>query len=281
MWPAVASCAMLRPPRLGSLFAVAQRQRQRLAAAVVAAFAVAVAACVAPDASAGEIVVSAASSVAAPAREIAAAFTQHSGTKVRLNLGSSGQLAQQIERGAPVDVFLSADRAYVEHLAEQGRIEATSVTAYATGRLVVWAPDASGLRFSALAGLRDLAVRRIAIANPAHAPYGAAAREALRAAGLWEVLEPKMITAESVQQAFQYAASGNVQAALVPESFGLAGGRTMLVPPWLYRPVVHTLGIVSSTTQPRGAREFAAFMAGTEAGEILERHGFAAPGEEP
>ncbi len=277
MWSTAAPSAMLRQPWVRDLFV---DRRQRLTAAAFAALVVAVAACGAPDASEGEIVVSAASSVAAPVREIAAAFTRRSEVTVRLNLGSSGQLAQQIERGAPVDVFLSADRGYVEGLAAQGRIDASSVAGYAAGRLVLWTLAASELRFSTLAGLQDERVRRIAIANPAHAPYGAAAREALQAAGMWRMLEPKVIIAETVQQAFQYAATGNVEVAFVPESFGLAGGRTLVVPPRLYSPVVHTLGIVSSTSQPRAAREFAAFMAGKEAGEILARHGFAPPREE-
>ena len=145
---------------------------------------------------------------------------------------------------------------------------------------VLWVPEQSGLRLSALSDLADERIRRIAIANPGHAPYGVAAREALRAAGLWDELGDKLIIAESVQQAFQYAASGNVEAALVAGSLAGAGGETVEVARRLYQPIEHVLGVVTSSDRAPGARAFAAFIGGPEARAILARHGFSLPSQE-
>lgn len=151
----------------------------------------------------------------------------------RFTFGSSGQLARQIENGAPYELFLSANRAYAEQLIVAGKAKAEDLRPYATGRLAIWSKSG---RYKRLEDLLDPAVRHIAIANPSHAPYGQAARQALEKAGLWNRLQPKLVYAESVRQTLQFAESGNADVTLT--AWSLVHGRSgVLVPGDLYAPL--------------------------------------------
>src|SRR5688572_18763291 len=147
------------------------------------------------------LTVFAASDLTFALKEIAAAFEQTMKVKVTLVFGSTGNLAKQIEHGAPADVFFAANQSFIDDLAAKNAIITQTRALYAQGRIVLITARASGPR---LADLRDLAgerVRRVAIANPAHAPYGRAAEEALRSAGLWDALKPKLVYGENIRQA--------------------------------------------------------------------------------
>lgn len=167
-----------------------------------------------------------------------------SGEAIAFNFGSTGQLAQQIERGAAVDLFLAADQGSVEALDQQGLIRSETKQIYAVGRIVLWQREDSPLRLETLADLTQPEVQRVAIANPNHAPYGIAAREALESVGIWAELQPKLILGENIQQAQDYAATGNVDVAIAALALSInQAGRWTLIPDQLHTPLTQMLAI--------------------------------------
>lgn len=198
--------------------------------------------------------------------------------KVVLTFGSSGQLAEQIKAGAPFDVFLSANTAFVNELATDGHIHAVTVRPYAIGKLVI----VFGFeQMGKVARLEDLAkpeVAKVAIANPRHAPYGMAAKQALERAGLWEVVSPKIVPADTVSQAMQFVQSGNAEVGLVSKAVASAPEiRSMDVDPALHDPLVQSLGIASRSKVTRAAESFALFVTGEAGRAVLRSHGFDLP----
>lgn len=230
-----------------------------------------------------ELTVSAAADLTYAFRELGAIFERETGTKVTFNFGSTGQLAQQIERGAPVDVFAAANVSFVDDLERNGLIIPNTKALYARGFIVLWTRTDSSLTFARLEDLAQPGVRRIAIANPDHAPYGIAAREALQRAGIWETIQPRLVPGENVGQALQYAQTGNVDVAIVALSLamapGVTGGRYERIPQRLHSPLDQALGVVSSTRHEKEARAFAAFVNGPAGRTIMERYGFMLPAE--
>ena len=201
--------------------------------------------------------------------------------RVTVVFGSSGNLATQIRHGAPADLFLSADAGFVDRLIAEGLIDPESRTAYAVGPLALVVPPGrtapSGLR-----ELRDPAFRTLAIANPDHAPYGAAAAAALRTAGIWDEVVSRMVFAENVAQAVQLVRTGNADAALV--AFSLVqdptGPRLPLtrVDPALHPPLVQVAGVVQGSARPAAASRFLEFLVSAEGQAILRGFGFEPPG---
>jgi molybdate transport system substrate-binding protein len=226
-----------------------------------------------------EITVSAASDLTEALPDLAADFQRLTGVRVSINFGSSGQLAQQIAEGAPVDVFMSADIRTMEELGDAGLLVKGTRAIYATGRLVVWTPPAvAPLR--ALAELASPRIRRVALANPRIAPYGRAAEEALRMAGLWNVVKAKAVFGQNVQSALLYARSGQVDAALVSAAqVTHSPGHALLVPEELYPRLYQAVGVVRDTRNQPAARTFAAYVTGPQGQAILARHGFDPPPE--
>lgn len=228
--------------------------------------------------------IAAAADLSAALPEVAAAFRARTGKVVRLTFGSSGNFTQQILNGAPYEVFLSADEAYVETLRQADRTEGAGVL-YGIGRIGIFVPSGSPVKAdAALAGLRAALrtgqVTKLAIANPEHAPYGRAAREALQSAGLWDDLQGKLVLGENVSQATQFAVSGGAQAGIIPLSLALTApvrtaGVFVLIPAEQHRPL-RQRGVVI-----RGggatAKAFFAFLQGREARAILTRNGFTIP----
>lgn len=217
-------------------------------------------------------------------QELGVLFTQQTGIEVVFNFGSTGQLAQQIEQGAPVDVFAAANQSYIHELEQAGLVIADTVALYAQGRITLWTRADSELTFKSLEDLTQEGVNRIAIANPEHAPYGVAAREALESAGLWETIQPKLIPGENIAQTLQYAETGNVDVALVALSLSIAAGdvgRYVLIPADLHNPLNQALAVVGSTEHEAEARQFAAFVNSEAGREVMRRYGFILPGEEP
>jgi molybdate transport system substrate-binding protein len=222
------------------------------------------------------IVLGAAANLSIVLAELVNAYAQETGDAVRTTIGSSGQLAQQIRQGAPIDVFMAADVESVNALAAENRLQPGSVRVYARGRLAIWSRDTA----AAIERIEDLAspgMGRIAIANPEFAPYGRAARESMTAAGVWDAVSERVVIAENVQQALQFAETGNADVALVAYSLvHEAGGRSILVPGTLHAPLDQALGVVAGPDSARAAR-FAAFVMGGAGRAILERYGFAVP----
>lgn len=212
-------------------------------------------------------------------REIAPAFDREHKVKVTLTLGSTAQLAQQILHGAPYDVFFAADAASVEDLRAKGAVLPDSVEPYASGQIVL----ASMRGRPILSGLRDLTrneVKRIAIANPDHAPYGKAAQEALEKAGLWPEVQSKLVYGENVGQALQFLQTGNVDVAIIPLSLA----RAVDVPSTpidqaLYRAIIQVAGVSARSKSPDLARAFIRFMTGPQGRPVMKRLGYLLPGE--
>jgi molybdate transport system substrate-binding protein len=206
---------------------------------------------------------------------------------VQLVFGSSGNLYRQIVEGAPFQMFLSADETFVTQLAALGMSQDEGAL-YAIGRLALLAPKGSPLQVdSTLEGLRDALakgqIRRFAIANPEHAPYGARAEEALRHAGLWEALQGTLVLGENVSQAAQFAASGNAQGGIIAYSLALAPnvadmGTAALLPEDWHTPLRQRMVLLRSAGPAVTA--FYAWLQQAPARSIMRRHGFSLPGEE-
>lgn len=228
------------------------------------------------------LTVSAAADLTLAFQELGALFEQETGTRVICNFGSTGQLAQQIELGAPVDLFAAANVAFIEELEKQGLILPDTKARYARGRITLWARADNSFPLTRLEDLTRPEVRRVAIANPDHAPYGMAAREALQAAGVWDAVQPKLVLGENIRQALLYAETGNVEAAIVALSLSVQGeGRWVLIPQELHQPLDQALAVIKGTRYEREARRFAAFINGPEGRPIMRKYGFTLPGEEP
>jgi molybdate transport system substrate-binding protein len=218
--------------------------------------------------------------------EIAARFRTDTGREVRLVFGSSGNLFRQIHQGAPFELFLSADEAFVLRLADAG-LTVDRGALYAVGRLALWVPHGSPLK--ADGSLRDLAaaledgrLRTLAIANPEHAPYGRRAEEALRRAGVWERVRARLVLGENVSQAARFAMSGDAQGALIAYSLALAPpvarwGTFGLVPEGWHAPLRQRMALLHGAGA--AAREFFRYLQGDAAREVMRRYGFVLPGE--
>ena len=234
------------------------------------------------------LTVSAAADLTYAFGEIGKQFEAETGNKVVFNFGSTGQLAQQIEQGAPVDLFAAANVSYVDDLEQKGLVLPDTKQLYARGRITLWTRADSPLQITKVEDLTRPDIMRIAIANPDHAPYGVAAREAMQAAGVWEAVQPKLVLGENVKQTLQYAETGNVDVAIValslsvPAAAGPAGpGRWALIPEDLHAPIDQALAVIRGTQHEAAARAFAAFVNGSQGRPIMRKYGFVLPGEEP
>ncbi len=227
------------------------------------------------------LTVSAAADLVYAFTDLGQAFEQQTGIPVVFNFGSTGQLAQQIEQGAPVDLFAAANVSFVEDLARQGHVLPDSVALYGRGRITLWTRSDSPLRIERIEDLAQPAVQRIAIANPDHAPYGIAAREALQSAGIWDTVQPRLVLGENVRQTLQYAAAGDVDVAIAALSLSLQEeGRWTLVPEELHTPIDQALAVVADSSNQDAARAFADFINSPTGRPIMRHYGFFLPGEE-
>ncbi len=210
--------------------------------------------------------------------EAGRAFKSKTGVDVVFSYGATAQLAQQISNGAPFDLFAAADTEHVDTLVASGKLNAGSRTVYARGQLALWIPD--GER-NDVRGLRDLAkhqVRFIAIAQPALAPYGHAAVEALQSARLWEAVQPKLIYANSISMAKQMASTGNADAAFTAYSLVMhEPGIVVKVDPQLYQPIKQALAIVASSERAHDSERFRSFLLSPQGRSILAEHGYLLP----
>ncbi|HSO76206.1 MAG TPA: molybdate ABC transporter substrate-binding protein [Blastocatellia bacterium] len=228
------------------------------------------------------LTVSAAADLMPAFSEIGMLYEYETGTEVAFNFGSTGQLTQQIEQGAPVDLFAAANASFIDELEKKGLTIPETRAVYAQGRITIWTRNDSGLQLNRLEDLTRPDVKRLAIANPDHAPYGMAAREALQRAGVWEAARGKLVFGENVSQTLQFAESGNVDAAIVALSLSInSNGTWKLIPAELHNPLNQTLAVLKGASNEAGARKFAAFVNGPEGRSVMRRYGFVLPGEEP
>jgi molybdate transport system substrate-binding protein len=213
---------------------------------------------------------------------LAQRFSERTQTTTTLTFDASGRLAEQIKAGAPFDVFLAANVKFVRDLADAGLVAPVSVQPFARGSLVLCLHRSVPELVRALEDLNKSEIKKLAIANPDYAPYGAAAQQALERAGLWQSLEPKIVRAESVRQALIYAQNGDAEAALVSRALAdVPGVRILEVDPARYDPLIQALGIVAATSQRAKAEAFTEFVLGEEGQEILRGSGFDKPDSSP
>ena len=226
-----------------------------------------------------ELKVAAAADLAFAFEEVGKAFTAKTGTKVKFSFGSTGLLAKQIREGAPFDLFAAANISFVDEVVEAGRCDGATKSLYARGRVVAWWRSDLAAPPTTLADLADPRFKKIAIANPEHAPYGRAAREALMAAGVWATVEPKLVFGENVQQTLKFATTGNADVAIVALSLAIVteGGNRLEIPESAHKPLDQAL--VGCGPNATTAATFSAFVNGPEGRAVMRRFGFLLPGE--
>lgn len=224
---------------------------------------------------AAELTVAAAADLTPAFEEIGREFESTNKTRVTFVFGSTGLLTRQIENGAPFDVFAAANVSYIDQLEQNGLIVAGTKRVYARGRITLWTTANSPLKIEKIQDLELPDVTRIAIANPDHAPYGQAAREALERAGIWEKLKPKLVYGDNIRQTLQYAETGNVEVAIVALSLSvLSNGRWVLIPEELHQPIDQGMGVINTTKNEPLARTFTEFVNGAKGREVLKKYGF-------
>lgn len=252
----------------------------RGAAATVVAGALALGACGASSTDAAEQITVAAASDLRPAfEELGARFEAETGTAVTFSFGSSGQLREQIINGAPFDLFASANEQFVDDVIEAGRGIAATKAEYALGRIVLSVPPGGTLPAS-IDELADRRYRRIAIANPEHAPYGLAAMQALESAGVQAAVESRLVYGDNVSDTFRIVRSGNAEVGIVALSLAIAEGSDYTpVPDELHERLVQALVVTSTGTTGEAAAAFAEFVSSPEGREVMVGYGFVLPGE--
>ncbi len=201
------------------------------------------------------------------------ALAGEEGLRVRFAFGASGMLARQIRQGAPYDVYLSANESFVTDLEASGYLRRSTLRIYAFGRVGLWSKSGN---IRALADLLRPEVKHLAMPNPDHAPYGVAAREILRSQGLWGTLEPKIVYGENVQQAFQYAESGNADAALTAWSLVMNRNGVLLPAAW-HAPVRQAGAVVAASPHGGAGLRFLELLSSHRGRELMARHGLTPP----
>jgi len=231
-----------------------------------------------------EIRVAAAADLNYAMKDLASRYEQKTGNKAALSFGASGNFYSQISNGAPYDVFFSADLDYVKKLAAAGKIDSGSVRTYAVGHLVLWVPNTSRLNPQKLKMdvLIDPSVKKIAIANPEHAPYGRAAMSSIEFFMIKGLVSDKLVLGENISQAAQFVQSGNAQAGLIALSLAMSppmksAGKYWELPADSYPEIQQGVGILSSSTRKQAAQAFIDYISSPEGTDVLEQYGFDVP----
>jgi molybdate transport system substrate-binding protein len=229
------------------------------------------------------LTVAAASDLQSVFPELAGRFERETGARVTISFGSSGNSFAQIQNGAPFDLYFSADIDYPRQLVKSGHAEAASLYAYAVGRIVLWTRKDRGIDVTrGLSVLRDARVRRIAIANPQHAPYGRAAVAALRHENLYDSVQPRLVLGENISQTAQLVDSGNADVGIIALALALgsalrASGTYVVIPATAHAPIEQAAVVISASKNKAIARRFLAFVQQPSARELLQRFGFTPP----
>jgi molybdate transport system substrate-binding protein len=238
----------------------------------------------AQDGRAGELRVAAAADLSTVLQQIGDSYEKKTGVKVKLSLGASGALTQQIQNGAPFDLFFSADMDYPRQLVASGEADAASLHQYATGSLVLWVPADSRLdvEHGGMKILLDPSVKKIAMANPQHAPYGRAAAAALQHAGIYEQVKDRLVLGESASQAAQFVESGNAQAGFVALAHAVAPamsgkGKYYVVPRDAYPALAQGVVVLSHSQRKKQGADFLEYIKSGEASALLQKFGFTLP----
>lgn len=234
-------------------------------------------------ASAQDVKIAAAADLKFAMADLQAQFEKQGGAKLEVSYGSSGNFLTQIQNGAPFDLFFSADSEYPKKLESAGLTEPGTLYEYAVGRIVMWTPADSGIDVAkeGWKALLDERVKKIAVANPEHAPYGKAAVAALKNAGIYEQVKAKLVYGENISQAAQFVQSGNAQVGFVALSLAVSpamkSGNKWEVPADTYPPIQQAVVVLKSSNNKEAARKFVEFVKSSGGREILVRYGFTVP----
>jgi len=229
---------------------------------------------------AAELIVSAAASLTNAFRDIGKVFEDaNSGHRVIFNFASSDVLLAQISKGAPADVFATADMESMDRAEKQGLLAAGTRRTLLANKLTLIVPAGAAVKPTSLAGLEDVAVRRVAIGNPASVPAGRYAKEAMEKTGMWVKLEPKLIMAQNVRQALDYVARGEVDAGLVyaTDATIMAGKVVVVAEVPTTTPVLYPVAIVNDTRNRPLADAFVNVLSSAQAQSIFRKYGFSQP----
>ncbi|MEO6307270.1 MAG: molybdate ABC transporter substrate-binding protein [Nitrospiraceae bacterium] len=232
-----------------------------------------------------DITIAAASDLNFVFRELVIEYEKSTGDRVRLSLGSSGNFYAQIQNGAPFDLYFSADIAYPRKLEEAGLTVPGSLYPYAIGRIVLWAGKDSRLDLSkGLEILREPTIKKIAIANPKHAPYGRAAVAAMEHAQVYDRVKDKLVLGENISQAAQFIESGAADVGIIAMSLALAplmqaAGQYWEIPADAHPPIEQGAVILKGAKNQERAKAFLSFVQGAKGKAMMKRYGFIVPGE--
>ena len=227
-----------------------------------------------------QLTVAAASDLQFAMQDIASRFEKETGNKVTVTYGSSGNFAQQIQNGAPFDLFFSANIDYPKQLESANLVEPGSMYQYARGKVVMWAPTGSKIDVrKGLGALSDPAIKKIAIANPAHAPYGKAAVAALQKETVYDKVKDKLVLGENISQAASFVLSGAADVGLIALSLATSPnvkdkGIYVEVPADDYPPIEQACVILNSSKNKEEARKFLEFVKRPAMAELLRGYGF-------
>ncbi|HEY0189906.1 MAG TPA: molybdate ABC transporter substrate-binding protein [Kofleriaceae bacterium] len=222
--------------------------------------------------------IAAAADLARAFTELGTEFKARTGIALDVEFGSSGLLAKQIEQGAPFAMFAAANRGYVDQVVKSGKCDGATAHSYARGRIVVWTPTGTAAP-ATLDDLADPRFRKIAIANPEHAPYGKAAKEALDKAGVWPKIADRIVLGDNIQTTMLYAHNHNADAAIVALSLAVVddGGAFLAIDPALHSPLDQAMVVCGTGEDAKAARQFAEFVASKDGREVMTRYGFLLP----
>jgi molybdate transport system substrate-binding protein len=228
-----------------------------------------------------ELVVAAAADLSSALKDVAAGYEKNTGVKIKLSFGASGALTQQIQNGAPFDVFFSADMDYPRQLIAGGNADSASLYQYAVGKLVLWVPADSPLdvEHKGMQILLDPSVKKISIGNPQHAPYGRATVAALKHDGLYDQVSDRLVLGENIAQAAQFVESGNAQAGFVALAHAIAPGmkgkgKYWIVPADSYPPLEQGVVVLTHSQHKQEAADFLDYIKSKECVDLLRKYGF-------
>jgi molybdate transport system substrate-binding protein len=230
-----------------------------------------------------DLTIAAASDLNFAFKELVVEYEKTTGNQVKLSLGSSGNFYSQIQNGAPFDLYFSADIGYPKKLEEAGLTVPGSLYRYAVGRIVMW--TGNGTRIDVAKGLdalREPTVKKIAIANPKHAPYGRAAVAAMEHFKVYDQIKDRLVLGENISQAAQFVESGACDIGIIALSLALAPtmkakGTYWEVPVDAHPPLEQGAVILKSSTHQQSSRQFLEFMKSSQGQEIMKRYGFTLP----
>ncbi|KPV59375.1 molybdenum ABC transporter substrate-binding protein [Paenibacillus sp. A3] len=229
-----------------------------------------------------ELTISAAASLTDALKEIQNAYeSKNTSIKLNFNFGASGALQQQIEQGAPADVFLSAAAKNMKALVDKQLVDAAQQKNLLVNELVVVVPEGGKAQVGTVDDLAKPEVKHVAIGEPESVPAGGYAKEALTNAKQWDALQPKLVMAKDVRQVLTYVESGNAEAGFVYKTDALTSKKVKIafnVDPKTYKPVEYPAGIVKATKHAKEAEAFYTYLQSKEAADVFAKYGFTIPG---